>query len=118
LATGVSGGNHLDLNPDGSFTYTPDADFFGNDTFTYEANDGIDDSIDPATVTIRVMKGITPGDVDGIGGITIADAILAARIAGGLLEGIEDWQIEAADIDGDGVTMKDAIMIAQMAIEL
>ncbi|MEJ7645682.1 MAG: Ig-like domain-containing protein [Chryseolinea sp.] len=32
----------LVLNPDGSFTYTPDPDFFGTDTFTYTATDGID----------------------------------------------------------------------------
>lgn len=43
----------LTLNTDGSFTYTPDADFNGTDTFTYKANDGSADS-DPATVTITV----------------------------------------------------------------
>ncbi|MGI6301954.1 MAG: Ig-like domain-containing protein [Verrucomicrobiota bacterium] len=30
----------LDLNPDGSFTYTPIPDFFGADTFSYTATDG------------------------------------------------------------------------------
>jgi VCBS repeat-containing protein len=43
----------LTLNSDGSFTYTPNANFFGTDSFTYKANDGIDDS-DVATVTITV----------------------------------------------------------------
>ena len=28
------------LNPDGSFTYTPNADFNGSDFFTFRANDG------------------------------------------------------------------------------
>lgn len=28
------------LNADGTFTYTPEADFFGVDTFTYQANNG------------------------------------------------------------------------------
>ncbi len=41
------------LNADGSFTYTPDADYCGTDSFTYHANDGIDDS-NVATVTIEV----------------------------------------------------------------
>jgi VCBS repeat-containing protein len=41
------------LNSDGSFTYTPDADFFGVDSFTYKANDGQADS-NVATVTITV----------------------------------------------------------------
>jgi arylsulfatase A-like enzyme len=30
----------LTLNTNGSFTYTPDPDFFGNDSFTYQASDG------------------------------------------------------------------------------
>ncbi|MCD6527107.1 MAG: tandem-95 repeat protein [Desulfuromonas sp.] len=30
----------LDLNADGTFTYTPDADFNGNDSFVYEISDG------------------------------------------------------------------------------
>jgi VCBS repeat-containing protein len=43
----------LTLEPDGSFTYVPNADFFGTDTFTYIATDGVNDSA-PATVTINV----------------------------------------------------------------
>ena len=43
----------LTLNADGSFDYTPDADFNGDDSFTYFANDGQADSA-PATVTITV----------------------------------------------------------------
>ncbi|MFQ6026036.1 MAG: LamG-like jellyroll fold domain-containing protein [Dehalococcoidia bacterium] len=39
LATGPSSGI-LALNANGSFTYTPDADFSGSDSFTYQANDG------------------------------------------------------------------------------
>ena len=30
----------LTLNADGSFTYTPDLNFTGADTFSYKANDG------------------------------------------------------------------------------
>ena len=41
------------LNADGSFTYTPDANYCGTDSFTYHANDGMDDS-NVATVTIEV----------------------------------------------------------------
>jgi VCBS repeat-containing protein len=46
------------LNADGSFTYTPNANFNGSDSFTYKANDGTDDS-NTATVTITV-NGDTP----------------------------------------------------------
>src|SRR6266705_1328324 len=40
-------------NANGSFSYTPNANFFGTDTFTYKANDGEFDS-NVATVTITV----------------------------------------------------------------
>src|SRR5262249_42466491 len=51
----VSGPAHgaLTLNPDGSFTYTPNADYNGADSFTYRANDGAADS-NVATVSIDV----------------------------------------------------------------
>ncbi len=43
----------LSLNANGSFTYTPNANYNGPDSFTYKANDGTDDS-NVATVTITV----------------------------------------------------------------
>ena len=52
MNTGVTHGA-LTLNSDGSFTYTPDQDFFGSDSFTYHANDGSSNS-NIATVTITV----------------------------------------------------------------
>jgi len=52
LVAGPSNGT-LTLNTDGSFTYAPDADFNGTDSFIYRASDGLLDSAD-ATVTIAV----------------------------------------------------------------
>lgn len=51
----VSGPTHgtLDLRPDGSFTYTPSADYAGTDSFRYRAFDGVDFS-DPAEVEITI----------------------------------------------------------------
>ena len=51
----VSGPAHgtLTLNADGSFTYTPDANYNGSDSFTYKANDGSADS-NVATVSLTV----------------------------------------------------------------
>ncbi|MDH3969354.1 MAG: cadherin-like domain-containing protein, partial [Rhodospirillales bacterium] len=51
--TGPASGS-LTLNTDGSFSYTPNADFNGTDSFTYFANDGTSNSDLPATVTITV----------------------------------------------------------------
>jgi VCBS repeat-containing protein len=43
----------LQINTDGSFTYTPAANFNGTDTFSYKVNDGSLDSSD-TTVTVTV----------------------------------------------------------------
>ncbi len=61
-------GGTVVLNPDGSFTYTPNAGFNGTDTFTYVASNGTwrDTSVPmsadsaPATVTIRVDDSTPP----------------------------------------------------------
>ena len=45
----------LTLNANGSFTYTPDADFAGKDSFTYQVSDGRG-GVDTATVTINVTN--------------------------------------------------------------
>ncbi len=47
------------LRPDGSFTYTPNSNFFVSDTFTYRASDGTSQS-EVATVLIRAVR--TTGD--------------------------------------------------------
>jgi MYXO-CTERM domain-containing protein len=45
----------LTLADDGSFSYTPDLTFSGEDTFTYAVSDG-DAQSDPVTVTITVIE--------------------------------------------------------------
>lgn len=52
----IAGPTHgtLALNPDGAFTYTPNENYFGVDSFTYKANDGANNS-DPAIVSITVL---------------------------------------------------------------
>ena len=54
-AVPVSGPSHgsLTSNANGSFTYTPAADFTGSDSFTYRANDGTLTS-NSATVTLTI----------------------------------------------------------------
>ena len=54
-AARVTGPAHgtLTLNANGSFTYTPGANFNGTDTFTYQASDGTAQS-NTATVTITI----------------------------------------------------------------
>ena len=54
LVSDVSHGS-LILNEDGSFTYTPDLDYNGLDSFTYQVSDG-DLSSNSATVSIEVVS--------------------------------------------------------------
>jgi VCBS repeat-containing protein len=95
-ASRISNPSHgsLTFNSDGSFTYQPNEDYVGTDTFTYRANDGTANS-SPATVTITVGAGCngmratltgtsaanklngTAGD-DVIAGLGGADTILGA----------------------------------------
>ena len=42
----------LTFNPDGSFTYIPDPNFTGPDSFTYSVTDGVNQSIAAATITV------------------------------------------------------------------
>ena len=67
----VSGPAHgsLTLNADGSFTYTPAANYNGPDSFTYKANDGQADS-NVATVSINVgaVNDAPVAQNDSIGG--------------------------------------------------
>ncbi len=53
LVTNVTYGS-LTLYADGSFSYTPTANYNGSDSFTYKANDGWFDSASNATVSITV----------------------------------------------------------------
>ncbi|MET0829745.1 MAG: Ig-like domain-containing protein [Microbacterium sp.] len=84
LVTGPTNGEVV-VNGDGSFTYTPAADFAGSDSFTYQASDGSLPS-NTATVTITVTAvddaptvSVAPGgscaanDRSGTLNLTVAD---------------------------------------------
>jgi VCBS repeat-containing protein len=68
----------LTLQPNGSFTYQPNAGATGTDTFTYRASDGPAQS-QPATVTITLTSG---GSGEGEGESSAADAALMSLLAG------------------------------------
>src|SRR5207248_1141374 len=64
LVTGPSRGT-LILHADGSFSYTPDANYNGSDSFTCKANDGsLDSNIATVTLTITAVND-APVAVDG-----------------------------------------------------
>jgi VCBS repeat-containing protein/predicted outer membrane repeat protein len=61
------------LNSDGSFTYTPAADYNGTDSFSYKANDGTTDS-NVVTVNVTVTSvNDAPTIAVAAGGVCLAD---------------------------------------------
>ena len=106
LVTDVSHGT-LDLDSDGSFTYDPDPDFSGTDTFIYEASDG--NTADDATVTITVsnVNDAPPASTilspaDGAN-LTIGGPAGGTPVDGGSTLLTVTWS-SAADPDGDPVS--------------
>jgi VCBS repeat-containing protein len=90
----VEGPDHgtLTLDEAGSFTYTPDADYNGPDSFTYKANDGSLDS-NTATVsltvrpvndapTVKVARGGSCGANDRSGTLNLTVADVDSPVAG------------------------------------
>jgi hypothetical protein len=107
---GVQNGT-LNVNQDGTFTYTPNANFTGADTFQYTVTaNGLTSA--PATVTINVVPGAstcTPNpDLNGVGGVNRVDfSILAANY--GIRTGATAAQ---GDLNCDGaVGVRDLVIL-------
>ena len=95
---GVNGGathGTVALNPDGSFTYAPAADFNGGDSFSFKANDGALDS-NTASVAITVAP---VNDAPVLGG---DDAITVAE--GGTVA-VTTADLTASDIDNSAAEL-------------
>ncbi|WP_159621339.1 Ig-like domain-containing protein [Ruania rhizosphaerae] len=82
----------LELDPSGAFTYVPDPDFFGTDTFTATATAG-GFTTEPATISIEVT---------GVNDPPIANDASFSVISGERLSG--DLTGSATDADDDPVT--------------
>jgi uncharacterized delta-60 repeat protein len=93
----VSGPAHgtLILNANGSFTYTPNGNYNGSDSFTYKANDGTVNG-NVATVTLAISPVNDPPFGTFHEYSTFEDTPLTLP-APGLLQG-------AIDVDGDAMT--------------
>jgi VCBS repeat-containing protein len=77
----------LTLNADGSFTYAPAANFFGNDSFAYKASDGTSFS-DAVAVSLTVVN---VNDAPAAGALSVAgteDTLILGQVGG-------------SDVDGD-----------------
>ncbi len=96
LVGGVSSGT-LTLSADGSFTYTPSADFNGSDSFTYKANDG---ALDSNAVTVMI-------DV-----VAVNDAPVAGHDTANTSEAISvNIDVLSNDTDVDIATNSDSLLV-------
>lgn len=101
--TDVSNGV-LILNADGTFSYTPNAEFDGTDSFEYQIGDGNGGS-DTATVTITVIApsaGNTP-PISSTNGVVNATASQDGALNGSLLAGISDPDGDPLSVDATPV---------------
>ena len=89
-------GASVQVQPDGAFTYTPSAGLWGEDSFTYAISDGRGGT---ATGTVRIQVGLQQGDLAsfdvGAGGFRIDGAVLGEQAGS---------SVDAADINGDGLS--------------
>lgn len=83
----------LELGADGSFLYIPDADFNGEDHFTYRVSDGrLDSNI--ATVTLTVAP---------VNDVPVVSPVVAVLLEDGQV--VLDLLAHASDVDGDPLTL-------------
>jgi VCBS repeat-containing protein len=90
------------LATDGSFTYVPDSDFSGDDTFTYKVNDGnLDSSVVTVTITVGPTSNVTPLAIDD--SYTASGSSLTIDTTDGVLNN---------DLDANGDTLTAQLIIA------
>ena len=81
------------LNADGSFSYVPNAEFFGTDTFTYSISDG-NGGTDSATVSITVTQ---------VNNLPIAQSDTFEIVPGQTNSSVVSVLANDIDIDGNGL---------------
>ena len=72
------------------------------------------------TVTVRFggCSPVLPGDIDDNGSVSVSDAVIALRIAMGIIDGAS-FNADNADMDSNGsITISDAVLILRLAIGL
>ncbi|HND53200.1 MAG TPA: Ig-like domain-containing protein, partial [Pirellulaceae bacterium] len=95
LVSGTAHGS-LSLAADGSFSYSPAANFAGTDSFSYKANDGAADSnVVVVTLTVAPVNDAPVAAADAYS--TNEDTTLVVDVAHGVLA-------SDSDVDGDALT--------------
>jgi VCBS repeat-containing protein len=102
----------LTFNSNGSLVYTPAANYFGADSFTYKASDGAADS-NIATVTITVTPVNDAPTTNDAAGSGDEDATVAVALAGGDVDGaVASFRI--TDGPANGTLYRDSGLTVQL----
>lgn len=111
-ATLIDGVEHgvLELSPDGSFVYTPDENFNGTDSFTYQASDGeLAGELVVVEITVGAVNDAPLGENDMYE--ASEDAPLTVIATSGVMG-------NDSDVDGDALTVMLVAPAANGTVEL
>lgn len=98
------------LSTDGSFTYTPNANFFGTDSFTYQATNGTDISnVARVVINVTAVNDSPNTSVDNY--TATEDTPLTISVGSGVLA-------NDIDVDGDALTVTLATQAANGSVAL
>lgn len=94
------------LNPDGTFTYTPNADFNGTDTFTYTVSDEASAWHVHGLVSLLFRGGHAPTTTVtiAVGAVNDAPTMNPDRPVTDSVTGVVTADLNAEDVDGDPLT--------------
>lgn len=116
IAVGRPADGDVTLNPDGSFTYTPDQDFSGEDTFVYKVNDG---TVDSNLTTVTIAVDAAPPAVTAV--VALASpfrygqrGVVQAAVSPGTATGTVEV-LDGTDVIGTG-TVQDGKARIQLAV--
>lgn len=106
----VSGPAHgtFSLNADGSFTYAPDANYSGTDSFTYKASDG-DLSSNLATVNLTVNAVNDAPSIDAAGTTAISLAANSSTV-------LRSLSVSDIDAGGDAIQLNLGVSHGALAL--
>ncbi len=96
----TSQGGEITINSDGSYVYTPPADFSGIDSVSYTVSDG--ELTDDGTLTINVVSG---GEPEPTNNAPVAVDDFAKTPEGTVLNSVLDLDDNDFDPDGDSLTV-------------
>jgi predicted extracellular nuclease len=118
LVAGPAHAAAFTLNPDGSFSYTPAADYAGPDSFTYRPSDGILLG-DPVTVALNVIAEEDAAIARNDGFSTLESAILGGNVFadnGGGADSDPDSPLAVAAVNGSAVAVGQQVALPSGAL--